>query len=329
MPEWLALPTVDCDTPSVFWPDQTPAPDLPTPSAARAFGLLAAASPAATLPDDLARSAVYLAAAEIGGGKENPPGSNHTTYWAEVYPAANGPGMDWAWCAGFLCAVYNRLGIDWRGIVAAPFYCPSIESWARVRGFWTTTPWPGDLVLYGYTGPGQVSPHIGIFERWTAGAVQAIEGNTSPGSAGSQDNGGGVYRRVRSLGWVRGFVDMRAAITYYTARGVWEPVDPRARQTELAAAGFDIEIDGIYGPATRADWSEYMTITDRLDALEQTLDKQHAETLAVLKSIRDKQRAEGWSAERIPMPSGEKVSAATAMQVIARNTAPKSEETPA
>ena len=89
--------------------------------------------------DLVARSALIDAAAEIGGGKETPPGSNHTTYWAEVYPAANGPGMNWAWCAGFQSALYLRQGCDLRKVVSNPFYCPSIEGWARSRGFWTAS----------------------------------------------------------------------------------------------------------------------------------------------------------------------------------------------
>lgn len=207
--------------------------------------------------DLVARSALIDAAAEIGGGKETPPGSNHTTYWAEVYPAANGPGMNWAWCAGFQSALYLRQGCDLRKVVSNPFYCPSIEGWARSRGFWTASPRPGDLVLYGVAG--QESPHIGQFERWSGGYVQAIEGNTSPGTAGSQDDGGGVYRRLRPTSWVHGFVDMRAAIDHYAAAGVWAPVDGLARQREMRDAGIPVEADGLYGPDSQEHWRLYMS----------------------------------------------------------------------
>jgi hypothetical protein len=55
---------------------------------------------------------------------------------------------------------------------------------------------PGDQALFSF-GQG----HTGIVEsvNFVRRTVTCIEGNTSPGSAGSQDNGGGVYRRTRGF----------------------------------------------------------------------------------------------------------------------------------
>lgn len=215
--------------------------------------------------DLVARSALIDAAAEIGGGKETPPGSNKTEYWDEVYPQANVLG-GWAWCAGFVTAMYLRQGVDLRKIISWPYYCPTIEAEMRRKGFWTTNPRPGDPVLYGTAG--QPSPHIGIFERWSGGYVQAIEGNTSPGSAGSQDDGGGVYRRLRPTTWVHGFVNIRAVIDYYTDAGVIDPIDGLSRQREMRDAGLPVEVDGLYGPDSQQHWRLYMsTLKDIQDAV--------------------------------------------------------------
>jgi hypothetical protein len=55
---------------------------------------------------------------------------------------------------------------------------------------------PGDIVVYAF-------PHIGLVERVEGDTLHSIEGNTSPGESGSQDNGGGVYRRTRRRTEVR------------------------------------------------------------------------------------------------------------------------------
>jgi hypothetical protein len=53
---------------------------------------------------------------------------------------------------------------------------------------------PGDLVCYDWSWDGEYD-HVGIFERWTGGgAMDVIEGNTSPSN---DSNGGEVMRRNR------------------------------------------------------------------------------------------------------------------------------------
>ena len=59
--------------------------------------------------------------------------------------------------------------------------------------------------MFDWQGDG-VADHIGIVEENHAdeGWMQTIEGNTSPGSGGSQSNGGGVYRRARNYNSIIG-----------------------------------------------------------------------------------------------------------------------------
>ena len=55
---------------------------------------------------------------------------------------------------------------------------------------------PGDLICFDWDGDG-VADHVGLVEANYGAWVQTIEGNTSSGAAGSQSNGGGVWRRTR------------------------------------------------------------------------------------------------------------------------------------
>lgn len=81
-----------------------------------------------------------------------------------------------------------------------------IEDDARAasNGFtgWSSDPRtarPGDLVVLFGRGV-----HVELVEKRVPGGVQTIGFNTSPGTAGSQSNGGGVYRRVRPDAVVHG-----------------------------------------------------------------------------------------------------------------------------
>ena len=60
-------------------------------------------------------------------------------------------------------------------------------------------PVPGDIILYNFG-------HTGILESAGEETVTAIEGNTSAGEAGSQSDGGGVFRRTRSRKLVTAFI---------------------------------------------------------------------------------------------------------------------------
>lgn len=96
------------------------------------------------------------------------------------------------WCGSFVHGCLKAGGVDLPDGVR---YCPTILVWARQGSYGlslTTTPKPGDLALFDFGGDG-VMDHVGLVES----APTNIEGNTSPGTGGSQNNGGGVYRRTR------------------------------------------------------------------------------------------------------------------------------------
>ena len=79
-------------------------------------------------------------------------------------------------------------------------YVPGRIATARARGWLVKREdaLPGDLVCFDWDGDG-VADHIGIVEIKYSWSYQTIEGNTSGSWRGSQSNGGGVYRRVRSF----------------------------------------------------------------------------------------------------------------------------------
>lgn len=217
------------------------------------------------------RTDVLTVAASQLGVTEDPRGSNRVRYWPEVgQPVGNTNG--WAWCAAFVTWVLLQVGVDLRKHVSWPYQCQRIMLWAKATGRWKTTdPQPGDLVLYCWDGTGHAS-HIGIHERIVDGLYQAIEGNTSPTNVGSQSNGGGVFRRVRSRSVILGWVDMTGLLDTAVPVPVSPPVatdtppaypgvptrrgsvGPRVRtiQRRLRARGWRMTVDGIYGPRTEA-----------------------------------------------------------------------------
>ena len=60
------------------------------------------------------------------------------------------------------------------------------------------------MLIYDFPNTKVKTDHTGICESVSGQYVTAIEGNTSSGTAGSQSNGDGVYRRKRKLSLVLG-----------------------------------------------------------------------------------------------------------------------------
>jgi hypothetical protein len=136
------------------------------------------------------------------GMTESPAGSNRgpeIDRWQKEF----GLSGDF-WCGAFV-------GYPLRKVAAIPLprsvvYTPSIISLAKTRtgGFEGWHPWSerarGDLVLFKFPGVSRdPCDHVGIY----AGQDLTIEGNTCKGD-GSQNNGGGVYKRKRPPGEIVG-----------------------------------------------------------------------------------------------------------------------------
>lgn len=123
------------------------------------------------------------------GMTEQPAGSNRgpkIDKWCRATGFIAGP-----WCGAFANAVLVAGGFadqEWLR------FCPWIEQKARggESGWsWHSSPKRGDLVLYGR---GEAK-HVGFVIETSP--FRTIEGNTTSGPDGSQDNGGGVFQRER------------------------------------------------------------------------------------------------------------------------------------
>lgn len=187
--------------------DAAPAPQTPLPQTPPIYVV-----PTPTVSS--VQSILSTAAAEIGT-RESPAGSNNVKYWLAEKPTWNGQ----PWCACFASWVYRRNGINVVSVLAPtgsnPYYCPYLEAAAKAKGLWYTgTPRPGDMVLYGAA----EAVHVEIVEQWIAstGRVQTIGGNTSDGLNGSPNNGGGVYRNIRNPSSaslpIRGYIRMPTSV---------------------------------------------------------------------------------------------------------------------
>lgn len=133
------------------------------------------------------------------GYTENPPGSNLTKY-GEAYGMNGVP-----WCVEALWLWFNeageRMAFFGGGKTAS---CSMLLRWYREQGL--TVPVEdvqvGDIALLNFNGKG-TPDHCGLVEDvgWTSpesdGWVWTIEGNTTPGMEGSQDNGGSVALKTR------------------------------------------------------------------------------------------------------------------------------------
>ena len=134
-----------------------------------------------------------IASGEVGT-KESPADSNVCKY-SRWYPMV-GP-----WCAMFVSWVLDKAGID--GYKHA--YTPAGAELFRSQGRWTQKPRPGDIAYFDFPDSLPRIQHVGFVESVNGSVIVTIEGNTSGGTSGSQDNGGGVFRRERSRSLIVGF----------------------------------------------------------------------------------------------------------------------------
>jgi hypothetical protein len=114
-------------------------------------------------------------------------------------PYGRAYGMDGQpWCAMFLWWVGQQAGAG--ALIPKAAYTPTLAGWYQQRGRADRTPRVGSLVFFDWPGDGvdRIS-HVGLVEAVNAdGTLTTIEGNTSQGTAGSQRDGGGVWRRKRA-----------------------------------------------------------------------------------------------------------------------------------
>jgi hypothetical protein len=132
---------------------------------------------------------LQIAAAEIGT-TETPINTNKTKYGKWF-------GLDgFAWCGMFVSWVYHHAGLP-LGVIG--YFngfagCQTAYAHFKSKNEITTTPQPGDIVLFDWNGDGRYD-HTGIFVRHLSDLTfESIEGNTS---LKNDSNGGEVMLRTR------------------------------------------------------------------------------------------------------------------------------------
>lgn len=129
---------------------------------------------------------------------EDPPNSNRTKYGA--WYGLNGE----RWCAIFVAWVFAQAAMDLRKLLGPGIeYTPTLAALGRKLGLEVPRDQvrAGDITLLRFSGRNRIH-HVGICAEdgvKPGGLVVTIEGNTSAGVVGSQDNGGCVAQRVRPI----------------------------------------------------------------------------------------------------------------------------------
>lgn len=129
------------------------------------------------------------------GVTEDPPGSNRTMF-GEHYGLNGVP-----WCAQFTWDCLDENNVP----TIKSAYTPTVANYYKEqkRGFTDDSKAQrGDLAFFDFPDSLNRIQHIGFVLKNENGWLTTIEGNTSAGDAGSQDNGGGVYVRTRPYSYV-------------------------------------------------------------------------------------------------------------------------------
>ena len=144
---------------------------------------------------------IEIARLELGV-TEQPPGSNRVKYWDAYDPSFQGQ----PWCVAFLWWCFReageRMAFFGGGKTAR---CSVLLEWYQEQGL--TVPVDeaqvGDIVILNFHGT-KDTEHCGLVVDWgritdsnQLAYVETVEGNTTPGAEGSQNNGGCVALKRR------------------------------------------------------------------------------------------------------------------------------------
>ena len=194
------------------------------------------------------RELIQTARAEIG---TNEVGFTNDVKYGRWYGMNKQP-----WCDMFVSWVLHKAGNP-DGYKSA--YTPGGAAFWKAKGRWVEPAdlERGDIAYFDFPDDGvnRIS-HVGIVEKVLSnGTVVTIEGNTSPGSGGSQRDGGGVYRRVRPLSYIVGggrpsFTGAGGQLPLPVLKAGSKGPTVRELQKDLALLGYDVQPTGSFGPPT-------------------------------------------------------------------------------
>ena len=145
-----------------------------------------------------AEKVIEVAEAEVGT-TEYPKGSNKVKYNTDYY-GFEASGSAYPWCCSFLWWIFNEAGEGkafFNGGKTAS--CTALMQLYQAEGRWYTDGkyQKGDIPIMTFNAQRSVQ-HCGlIIGSGDNGGWLTVEGNTSPGLEGSQDNGGCVAKKER------------------------------------------------------------------------------------------------------------------------------------
>ena len=181
---------------------------------------------------------------------ENPPGSNKTKF-GEWYGINGVP-----WCVQAQAYWFEKAGEKTAS-------CGQLLAWHKAHGNVVSKDGiqVGDLLILNFSGT-QETQHIGlVVDTLKHGWYQTVEGNTSPGAEGSQNNGGCVALKTRSVNQVVAVI-----------RPQYKPEIPADAKDHWAAEAIEWAIenelmkgypDGSFQPDKPLTRAEYATIEYR------------------------------------------------------------------
>lgn len=189
-----------------------------------------------------------IAAGEIGYNRYDDPqpgtkyGRWYSKYTKSPYFGTNGV----PFCNMGVSWVFNKAGATILGNGAVYAYVPWMQRDAgkagRLRGFDDIQ--PGDVLCFDWDADGE-SDHTGFAVARDGDYVHTIEFNTSGSHAGSQSDGGGVYRRTRHRSTVSAVI-----------RPAYEAVTPAPAKKFLDIRNIQIAlncvVDNVVGSETRS-----------------------------------------------------------------------------
>ena len=130
-------------------------------------------------------------------------GPNHGKYVDDFLQEAGGLNPGAPWCASLINWICEMLGVP--NPDKADALVAGWKNWAKVNGRLRMTPKRGYLCLYLH---GDGTGHIGQVISSDGNLTRSIEGNTSPGTEGSQRDGQGQYRRTRPASTWQFYIDL-------------------------------------------------------------------------------------------------------------------------
>jgi hypothetical protein len=152
--------------------------------------------------DEVLKAAQSKVGVVEGGGKDGKSG-NIVWVW-DWWKSVTGRNLQGSpWCAGFVSWCFSQAKAS--SLIAAENshgFVSTINGLAYFKKkkqiVDAKEAKPGDVVFFDFDGAG-VADHVELVESNDGKILTTIGGNTSPGDSGSQKNGGGCYRRKRTI----------------------------------------------------------------------------------------------------------------------------------